>query len=200
MESYRRLLVAARHKFLCPLQEAPLVICKCKVPWVRACFSGALQGVAALPRCPRHCLLLSFSSRLSRGQKAPQCFKVNKCVYFQFLNLVLKISQRKNCQIVKGFVELRVVLLSWAELALAGREDFRRSWFNMGLESLVVLLSPLKPTFRLEILRKDQHCSLLGSVFSHLSLYTSPMTVLFAEWLLKMGNPPKTHNISFYKF
>jgi len=69
--------------------------------WVRACFSLMLQGAAAFPRCPGHCLLLSFSSSLSRGQKAPQCFEVNKYVYFRFLDLIFKMSQRRklpNCE------------------------------------------------------------------------------------------------------
>lgn len=49
MESYRELLVAAWLMFLCPLQEAALVTHKCQMPWVRAGFSLALQGAAALP-------------------------------------------------------------------------------------------------------------------------------------------------------
>lgn len=96
MESYRELLVAAWLMFLCLLQEAALVTRDCQMPWVRAGFSLALQGAAALPCCPKCCLLLSVPSSLFRGQKAPQCSKVNKYVHFHFLNLIFKMSQRRK--------------------------------------------------------------------------------------------------------
>lgn len=80
MESHRRLLVGAPHKFLCPLEEVSL--------------QGSVTLHAALGTA------CSCPSSLPGAQKPPQCSKVNKWVCFCFLNLIFRmLEQRKllNC-------------------------------------------------------------------------------------------------------
>lgn len=76
MESHRRLLVAAPHKFLCPLEEASL--------------QGSVTLHAALGTA------CSCPSSLPGAQKPPQCFKANKWICFCFLNLIFRMLQHRK--------------------------------------------------------------------------------------------------------